>query len=86
MPIPDRCATCNRAVAWGRYEASFRLPSGRIRNLVDLPGCVCPSCSVLYLDPRLIELAGLTGARCLMAIESETGSSIRIAMRPGATV
>jgi hypothetical protein len=86
MPSQDRCPSCGGTIAWGRYEASFRLPSGRTRNLVDVPGCVCASCAVLYVDPRLIQLAGLTGARCLMAIESERTASVRVAMRPGAPV
>ncbi len=86
MRNPDQCLTCGRTLAWGRYEATFRLPNGHTRNLVELPGCVCGTCDMLYLDPRLIELAGLTGARCVMAIESEMAVRARISIGPGAPV
>lgn len=84
MPTQDQCTSCGRALAWGRYEASFRLPSGRVRDLVEVPGCVCATCGLLFVDPRLMELAGLTDARCIMAIESERSAGVRIAMRSDA--
>lgn len=71
MPDNDRCVSCGRALAWGRFEATFRLRNGRLRHVLDLPGCVCVACSVIYLDARLLELAGLVGARCVAAVGSE---------------
>ena len=76
MPLPDRCASCHRPLAWGRFEARFRLSDGRSRDLVDVPGCLCRPCGILFVDPRLLELAGLAGARCVMAIESERAAAL----------
>ena len=77
MPSPDRCTSCRRPLAWGRFEARFRLADGRTRDLFDLPGCLCRACGILFVDPRLLDLAGLDGARCVMAIESERLSAAR---------
>ncbi len=85
MDIPDRCDTCARPLAWGRFEARFRLPDGRTRDLVDVPGCLCGRCEILFVDPRLLALAGLGGARCVMAIESERTSAVRAATLVSAT-
>ena len=79
MDSPDRCDTCSRPMEWGRFEARFRLPDGRSRDLVEIPGCLCRPCAILFIDPRLLELAGLGGARCVMAIESERTSAARAA-------
>lgn len=82
MPDRDRCASCARTLAWGRFEATFELPNGRLRHVLDVPGCLCTSCSVFYVDERLIALAGLAGARCLAAIGSERAAAIRVSATP----
>jgi hypothetical protein len=83
MSTPDHCTSCGRPLAWGRFEARFRLVDGRLRDLLDVPGCLCPACGTLFVDPRLLELAGLHEARCVMAIASERTAAVRVAL--GAT-
>ncbi len=83
MSPPDLCASCDRPLAWGRFEARFRLRDGRSRDLLDVPGCLCRRCGILFVDPRLLELAGLAGARCVMAIESERVAAVSASVAAG---
>ncbi|HEY6057941.1 MAG TPA: YgiT-type zinc finger protein [Candidatus Limnocylindrales bacterium] len=69
----DICPSCRGSVFAGRVDATFRLVDESLADVFDVPGWICVLCDELYLAPRWIDLLGLEGARCLVAIATEAG-------------
>ncbi len=77
-PLPyrarmDLCPTCFESIFAGRVDATFRLADDSLADVFDVPGWICTACDELYLAPRWIDLLGLEGARCVVAVASEAG-------------
>ena len=71
--LMDLCPTCHGSIFAGRVDATFRLADETLADVFDVPGWICVTCDELYLAPRWIDLLGLEGARCLVAIATEAG-------------
>lgn len=64
------CDTCSTALRPGKYDAAFTGEPERL--FFALPAELCIPCKQLYVRTDLLDVLGLTGARCTYAIETDS--------------
>lgn len=71
MWLRERCPQCFKQLINSRFDATFRAAEGMERLCFDVPAALCDECDQLYVDPDLLRLLDVGGARCVFAIESD---------------
>jgi hypothetical protein len=67
----EQCRFCDRPLISSLFDTTFRDPDSSERLFFALPGALCVPCRQLFVDQQLLAMLGLSGARCVFAIQSD---------------
>lgn len=66
------CPNCDNEMLTSLFDTVWPRPNKKERLVFKLPGSFCEKCSMLYIDPFILEKEGLTNLTCKFAIELDT--------------